>query len=678
MKSSSRPASRVERRRASDRAWRLFVEEGAGPEGVPEEIARSWQRARGDYRIDAGLRRPPRRLTADELRQRCERDALFRLARPVLAEFSERLRLSQDVLTVFDGEGWMLSIDGQPGVVEAVADIDFRPGTCWSEADVGTNGPGTALAEHRPVKVCASEHFVAAWQPWSCSAAPVFAPGCAAPVGAVDITGPWEVQGQRALLAAVAIARSLEERLRAVASVRAEVARHALRAARGSGDALLAVDAGGAVIAANDAAVRRQLAAAGSLPPAIRRSVLRALGSPEAGRDADLRLAVGDGPGLVVSPIAHEGAVVGALLRLPSPPRTTRSRRGEPPEPAPGGGAIAASAALSRYDFSLIQGQSDALARAVDLGGLAARNTLPVVIFGESGTGKELFAHAIHGGSERRDGPFVAVNCGSIPSALVEAELFGYEAGTFTGGRRDGSAGRFEDAAGGTLFLDEVSELSAAAQTALLRVLQEREVVRLGGCAPRMIDVRIVAATNRPLLQEVAAQRFRRDLYYRLNVLAIEIPPLRERGDDILLLARAFLSLAQTELGRTGLTLSAEALSALAAHPWPGNVRELKNVILRAAATSPGTEIGLEELQLETERRPAAEGSPAETGAPAATGPDREALLAALVVDEWNFARTAKRLGISRMTLYRRLARCGISRAARGGGGEGEAAGGGA
>jgi transcriptional regulator of acetoin/glycerol metabolism len=647
------------------------VEEGVRPEGVPEEIARSWERARAEFRIDAGLRRPPRRLTPDELHQRCERDALFRLARPILADFAERLRLSQDVLTFFDGEGWMLTIDGQPGVVEAVADIDFRPGTCWAEADVGTNGPGTALAERRPVKVCASEHFVEAWQPWSCSAAPVFAPGTATPVGAVDITGPWEVQGQRALLAASAIARALEERLRAVAGLRAEVVRHALRAARGSGDALLAVDGGGAVIAANDAATRQRLADGGGLSPAVRRAVLRALLGPEARRGSVLQLAIADGPGLLVSSIVHEGEVVGALLRAPACARPARGRRAEAADPSPGTATVPAPTALSRYDFSLIQGGSDALARSVELAALAARNSLPVVIFGESGTGKELFAHAIHGGGERRTGPFVAVNCGSIPSALVEAELFGYEAGTFTGGRRDGSPGRFEDATGGTLFLDEVSELSAAAQTALLRVLQEREVVRLGGSAPRLVDVRVVAATNRPLLQEVAAQRFRRDLYYRLNVLAIDVPPLRERGEDVALLARAFLSQAQGELGRAAMTLTEDALAALRAHPWPGNVRELKNVILRAAATSPGPEIGREALRLEPGRAAAAAEPPAVPRAPRPRTTDREPLLAALAADGWNLARTARSLGISRMTLYRRLARWGISRAGREGGGSG-------
>ena len=276
---------------------------------------------------------------------------------------------------------------------------------------------------------------------------------------------------------------------------------------------------------------------------------------------------------------------------------------------------------------------------------MATRNTLGVTLLGESGTGKELFAHAIHAASQRRDGPFVAVNCGSIPAELVVAELFGYEAGTFTGGRSDGNAGRFEDASGGTIFLDEVSDLSGPAQTALLRVLQEREVVRLGGSAPRRVDVRVIAATNRPLLDEIRARRFRRDLYYRLNVLSIEIPPLRERADDVAELARNFLAEAQAELGCEGLVLGAEALAALRAHRWPGNVRELRNVILRSVATVRSGEIRPGDLLLQEEaeqpevpeRRTTADDAVSESG--------RDSLLAALEACGWVFSRAASRLG---------------------------------
>jgi transcriptional regulator with PAS, ATPase and Fis domain len=258
----------------------------------------------------------------------------------------------------------------------------------------------------------------------------------------------------------------------------------------------------------------------------------------------------------------------------------------------------------------------------------------------------------------------VAVNCGSIPAQLVEAELFGYEAGTFTGARREGNPGKFEDANGGTLFLDEVSELPTQAQTALLRVLQEKEVVRLGGSSPRRVDVRVVAATNKPLEDEIRARRFRQDRY-RLNVFPITVPPLRERGDDILLLAQAFLVEAETEVNRRDLELAPDAIAAIRAHDWPGNVRELKNVLLRASATAPNPRIRAEDLVLDL-----GPPDPAATAAARASGPLREvvleskrdALVAALDACGWNFARAAETLGVSRMTLYRRLRKCGVTR----------------
>jgi transcriptional regulator with PAS, ATPase and Fis domain len=303
----------------------------------------------------------------------------------------------------------------------------------------------------------------------------------------------------------------------------------------------------------------------------------------------------------------------------------------------------------------------------VSLAQLAARNDLPVVLCGESGAGKELFAQAIHSASARADGPFVALNCGCIPASLLEAELFGYEPGTFTGARREGNAGKFERADGGTIFLVEVSELAPQAQAALLRVLEEREVVRLGGSSPRRIDARVVAATSQPLPDAVRSGRFRADLQFRINVLPIEVPPLRDRREDVALLARAFLADAEREVGRPGLSFSAEAFAALEAYAWPGNVRELRNVVLRSAATAPAPIV--ERQDLPPELRAA---TLAPEGAPAAAVPnvrrgedgavDRDALLGALHACGWNVARTAHALNVSRMTLYRWIRRAGIER----------------
>ncbi|OFX25249.1 MAG: hypothetical protein A2V77_17960 [Anaeromyxobacter sp. RBG_16_69_14] len=644
---------RQARRRQIDRAWRLFVEDAIEPAGISEEISQSWRRARVSYQIDPGITRLPRALSPEALVRRCERDDVLRLAAPILRDFCGHLALSDHVLAFFDRDGWMLSMDGDRRIFDRVEQIDFRPGVKWTEECAGTNGPGTALALGRPVEVFASEHFVEAWHPWSCAAAPIRGPGEQDPVGLIDVTGPWELQSRKALLVAKAIARTIEERLRAAASVRDEVVRHAFRAAHEAGDALVAADARGRVIAVNDAAARRRIVDGGSLPLAMREAVAEVLLSRSRSSDGAVRLSSPDGLAYVVSEVRHEGSVVGAILRVAAKASEAHPSRSQ-------------GRPSARYDFGLILGRSEPLRQAVELARTAARNELPVVLSGESGTGKELFAHSIHGASGRRAGPFVVVNCGCIPGQLVEAELFGYEAGTFTGAKPGGSSGRFEDADGGTLFLDEVSELPHQAQVALLRLLQEKEVVRLGGSMPRHLDVRIVAATNKPLQEEIRAKRFRRDLYYRLNVFSITVPSLRDRGDDIPFLAQGFLAEAEPDVGRRNLTLSADAADALRAYAWPGNVRELKNVISRAAATAPQSEIAARDLLLETggsePATPSAPGGGRQMLREAVLRAERKVILEALDACLWNFARAAQRLGIARTTLYRLLSQYGISR----------------
>jgi transcriptional regulator with PAS, ATPase and Fis domain len=414
-------------------------------------------------------------------------------------------------------------------------------------------------------------------------------------------------------------------------------------------------------VAASEAA-RRRLGVDGELPDDLAARVAALLRAGAAQEEVAIEWpgAGDDRRRVLCAPVGHGGRAVGAVLRVVPGAAARPSRAAaRPRSPA------------ARYGLEDVLGGSERLRAALELARVAARNDLPVVLHGESGTGKELFAHGIHAESARGEGPFVTVNCGAIPAPLVEAELFGYEAGTFTGAAREGRAGKLEEAHGGTLFLDEVSELAPAAQTAILRALQESEVVRVGGYAPRRVDARIVAATNRRLWDEVAAGRFREDLFFRLNVLSIDIPALRDRAGDVPVLASAFLAEAESKIGRAGLELSAEAMDALARHPWPGNARELRNVILRAAATARGARIAAEDLQLTPVRAVAsAPAASREDAAPAALAarpgeppePERDELVAALDACGWNIARTATTLGVSRMTLYRRLRRFGITR----------------
>jgi transcriptional regulator with PAS, ATPase and Fis domain len=291
------------------------------------------------------------------------------------------------------------------------------------------------------------------------------------------------------------------------------------------------------------------------------------------------------------------------------------------------------------------------------MAGEVAKSPSTVLLTGETGTGKELFAQAVHNLSNRFNQPFIAINCGALPADLVESTLFGYAEGAFTGARKTGQAGAFEQANGGTLFLDEVSEMPFDLQVKLLRVLQEREVIRVGEAKPLPVDVRIIASTNKPLPELITAGRFRMDLYFRLNVFEIVIPPLRERRDDLIALTDFFLKKFSSMFGKSVQEITPEAMNALASYSWPGNIRELQNCLEYAF-----TVIDKSSRSITPECLPPAIGSYRPAKAQELSLYDehmnqteRELVAKALALCGNNKAETARRLGINRTTLWRIL-----------------------
>jgi DNA-binding NtrC family response regulator len=307
-----------------------------------------------------------------------------------------------------------------------------------------------------------------------------------------------------------------------------------------------------------------------------------------------------------------------------------------------------------------IVGESAALREAIELARRVAPTRATVLLTGETGTGKELVAGLIHVLSPRAQRPFVKVNCAALPETLLESELFGHERGAFTGADR-ARVGRFEQADGGTLFLDEVGDMSPATQAKLLRVLQEQEFHRLGGTRTLRTDVRIVAATNQDLPAAVAAGRFREDLFFRLHVIAIHLPPLRERDGDVGPLATHLLGEAARELGRAGLRFAPEALEKLRAHAWPGNVRELRNAVERAALMADGDTIGADDLALSPGQASGARGL--ELADATLAGLERAAVVAALRRAGFVQKDAAARLGVSRRKLNYMIRKLGITHA---------------
>lgn len=312
-----------------------------------------------------------------------------------------------------------------------------------------------------------------------------------------------------------------------------------------------------------------------------------------------------------------------------------------------------------RYTFEEILGQGQRLREAVALAKRVAASDSSVVVIGETGTGKELFAHAIHNESPRAPGPFVRLNCAAIPRELAESELFGYAPGAFSGASRGGKPGKFEQAEGGTIFLDEIGELPLDIQAKLLRVLQEKEIERVGGTAPRRVDFRLIAASNVNLKDLTEDGRFRLDLYFRLSKMILQVPALREHPEDISLYARRFLDSHAESRGAGPREIDEEALRSLQSYPWPGNVRELLNVVERAAWNAPGSRIRVEDLPptvLSAEARPH-EPTGSTLLRDAVEEAEKRVIHRVLAMAGNNKSRACKLLDIHRTTLYEKLAR---------------------
>jgi len=355
-------------------------------------------------------------------------------------------------------------------------------------------------------------------------------------------------------------------------------------------------------------------------------------------------------------PITEQGAQTGAVLTCQDPEsiqRVDRDLRARRHKPTMG----------VRYRLSDIVGTSPGIAQARLLAAQYARSDATVLVFGESGTGKEMLAQGIHAASRRSNQPFIAVNCAAFPESLLESELFGYEEGAFTGARRGGKLGLFEAAHTGTIFLDEIGEMPVSLQTRLLRVLQEREILRVGAIEPTRVDVRVIAATHRDLTERIASGDFRRDLYYRLNILRVELPGLHQRRQDLPELAAHLTHKIATRagIGMTDDPRIRKLLQAAWNYDWPGNVRELENLIERIAMLEPATDAASAEAQLrDLVPEIFQEGRAARRDASiSAQREETEAQLIRRVLAECNGSQVeaSKRLGISRTTLWRKLKR---------------------
>ncbi len=676
-------------------AWHRVMAEGPGAlaelDVVRSPVKASWARAiqRG---IHPTLPRAPQPL--DEPALAALRDDVDWLphADAAVRAHAGGSALDGHILALFDAEARMLAATGDPRALEQLAEINFRPGALWSEEAVGTNGPGTALALARAVHIVGAEHFCERWQGWHCAAAPIRDPLTQHVVGVLDLSGFRDRAHPHTLSLVSAIAVALEQRLATRESERrvSLLRRFGALVGQYPSDAILVVDRAGEIVASSSPAERlvRRLSASGRDATEALRQISTASASEGSMRAAG-RAASREKPSqsfireashpllgaLAAVHAMYDGHTpIGACVVVPRGNAAT-TRRATTTAVAPMPSATTTSAALSagagsvRYTMDALRGRAVVLDEVRRFARACARTDLPVLLLGESGTGKEVVAQGIHAASPRAQAPFVAVNCAALPRELVESELFGHVAGAFSGARQEGAVGKFEAADGGTLFLDEIGELPPAAQAALLRVLQEGEVTRLGATAGRSVDVRIIAATNRDITGAIASGQLRDDLYHRLNVLTIALPPLRARHGDALLLAEHFLEQTLDTMARE---FAPRVRAAFERYRWPGNVRELENLVKRLAALAEGPVI-TDDL-LPAALREAVDSTHHEADSPPVdraafddapvVASHRDAMRArytALIAAHSTMQEAAKSIGITRSTLYRRLQRIGLS-----------------
>jgi transcriptional regulator of acetoin/glycerol metabolism len=616
-------------------AWERFLTgepHAAAPAG--NYVVSSWQRSL-HLGVDPTGRAAPFAAFGDALHLLRERHHDLRsAAATVFADVPELLAGSQSIMVLTDANGVVLDSIGDGRTLEQGLDIHLMPGGDWREDVVGTNGIGTALATGRPAQVHAAEHFCEGIKSWTCAGAPIFEPGTNDILGVIDISGPPSTYQRTNLTLAVTAARQIE------AALGEQIAQERMRLLEVCLQRITSCDAAG-LIALDSAG--RLVHATGRIPSSI------GIGERVPGLERHLpieqwaaRLPVGWRPEWL-NPVSLDGRAIGAILVIPDKPRSIAAR---PPQ-------AGSEADPGRNSFDHIIGRGAAMSAAVSLARQLAGRHVPVLIEGETGTGKELLARAIHDDADGRR-PFIAFNCGAVSRELVAAELFGHVPGAFTGATREGRPGRFELAHQGTLCLDEIGEMPLDLQPVLLRVLEEGVVYRVGDTHPRRVSVRLIAMTNRDLRAEVEAGRFRRDLFYRVSVTAITVPPLRERTEDIDGLVEHFNRQLSTRHNLPMRRFGPGVMEALRAHPWPGNVRELRNLIERLLLTSNGETIARDDLPAEFARGGGAQPSSSLVEA------ERETIARVLQQERGNLAGAARRLGISRSTIYRKMVRYGI------------------
>ncbi|SMC76267.1 sigma-54-dependent Fis family transcriptional regulator [Sporomusa malonica] len=648
--------------------WKDYVSGENWMPTIRPQIIESWTRCEqaGVNPYDSGIHSKLAEAALSAML--LEKQELITIAKPFMTNLYKFVQGSGFVVVLTDERGYIMEMLCDEDTLNNPLTNNFFRGASWREEEAGTNAIGTAVVTKKPIQVSGAEHYCQKHHCLTCSAAPIF-DDRGRIIGILDMSGAVNMSHLHTLGMVVAAAEAIMAQL----DIRRKNRELVLANNRSTNifntisDGILMIDERGIVNQLNPAAKKiLNIAESELLGKSIDRifngkaiATWRMLNTKEPYTDVELMVDTNKSTFHCLAsgePLTDEqGTVMGGVIIL-RPIKHVQNLVNR------------FSGYHAALQFSNIIGESKEILEAIRVASLAATTSSNILLQGESGTGKEIFAQAIHNRSEWRNGPFVAVNCGVIPRELIGSELFGYVEGAFTGAIRGGKPGKFELASGGTIFLDEIGDMPLEQQVALLRVLQEKNVTRIGSEKVIPINVRVICATNKNLPKEVEKGAFRQDLYYRLNVISLTIPPLRNRVQDIPLLFKHFLEKIGKDRG-CKFYIKPPVLECLQQFDWPGNVRELQNIVERAVSLTESEEITVAHLPSEVHgtqknaRYPlqplvvlsANESNDREQRRKLMNEAERQQILALLSKYGGNVSVVAREFGVSRNTLYRKM-----------------------
>jgi len=614
-----------------DNKRKRFINGECVKSDVTPSIYRSWQRSL-EFNVDHTLVSNQDILSSASLKvRRNAQESLIRASKPVLPYIFSLLGSTKYTVLLGDNDGYIIEAIGDAPFMTKAQKVNLSPGASWSEEVRGTNAIGTALSDNAPTSVFGWEHYIHDNNFLACWAAPIHN-SLGTPLGVLDISGETSPDRQKILTIAMMGASMIEKNLRFFElEDQLKFYQEGITLATSLlQQGFITIDRNGIISDINPLGAALLGRKAENIVGQLAADVFSTpKGWMLSGHSLDLRIKGGAGQEIsshLKRVVNEAGQSLGAV------------------------GTLQIAKATPTLSHTLWIGQSQLSQRTLARASKVASTHSSVLIHGESGTGKEIIARTIHQLSPRREGPFVALNCASLPASLIESELFGYVEGAFTGARRGGKPGKFELANKGTIFLDEIGDMPLNVQVALLRVLQEKEVSRIGDTKALKIDVRVLAATHKDLSTLVSSELFRLDLYYRLKVVTLELPPLRDRPEDIKDLVPYFIRKACESFGNPILGIQEEVYDHLATHLWPGNIRELENCIESMVALAEGPVLTVADLPDEFQKS-ISEIEPE----PLLDQQTKQAIVYALTQTRGKIAPAAKLLGIGRNTLYRKI-----------------------